>query len=226
MLLVLAVFPGVTAGLSPLYTVRRFVPVVIPGLTCLAAGAAVIAAGWEAPGRRTARLALPRWVVITCGAAIVLALAALLAKGAPLRALREFDGGAALVDRLAASIPEDALVMFASPLSGSHAARAAAPLWTRHGLATAVLTYPAPSPAALEHALRAWTDQTRGPVYFVGDELGPWPGADRWSAVELESTAWVAPAPASRSALPPGPGSVGLEYTLFRLEPGSDEDVR
>jgi hypothetical protein len=89
-----------------------------------------------------------------------------------------------------------------------------------------VLTYPEPSPDELARAVEAWTADMGGPVFYVADELGPWPGAAGWSAAEVDRTAWVAPAPASRSALPPRPGNVGLEYMLLRIERGSDQDAR
>jgi hypothetical protein len=222
----LVLVPGVTAGLSPLYTARRFVPLVIPGLAVLAAGAATAVVGWVSPAGRRLDTATSRWTALASGALIALALAALWVKSAPLRTLREFEGGRVIIDSLARRIPDDALVLFPSPLTGSRAGRLAAPLWTVHGRTTAVLDSSSPSSTELAAALDAWTDSGGGPVYFVGDDLGEWPLEEHWEATLVEREQWVAPIPAQSPELPPGPGTIGVELVLARVESAGAADGR
>lgn len=205
--LALLLLPGITTSVSPLYTARRFVPLVLPGLTILAAGAAVSTAR---RGGRTAFLA---------GAGVVLAVAALYASSRPLRMLRDFDGGVGVLSRVASHVEPDALILFPSPLNGSQSARAAAPLWTRHQLNTAVLRAPFVPPEELAAALAGWREARGTPIYFIGDELGEPPEIPGWKAEEVADEEWLAPLLSTQPTMPPGPDQLGLMFRIVRFAP-------
>lgn len=141
---------------------RRLVTIVLPLVALLAARAAA-----GLPGRGSAwRTQVARFCVVVGVGLGILGLAP--TAGRSLQA-----GGAELADRIAAALPEDALVVVAQPLDWTHVAAA---LWLEHGRTTLVVRehpdFDASLGALLERDSRRHFALS-GAVVEVGDDVDP-----------------------------------------------------
>ncbi len=176
------------------WAIRRFLPVVIPGLT-IAAAAAI------------ARLAETRRRALGGLVAIVVALGIVALEVRPILAVRSlpyFAGSFGSVGELAKRFPPDAVVVFDSSFADL---QFQVPLWLAHGRETMMVSGDGPFWHETMRSLLA--GQRR--VYWVDNVYAPVPGAPGLSVRP------VAPDLEFRVPLPDGPADVPPGRTVNRL---------
>jgi hypothetical protein len=245
----LLVDPVVTRSLSSLYTARRLVPVVLPLVAALAAIATVHAAAAlrarhlrermieQDTGNPSSEPVAGGTPVESLGLTPTTAVGALLLAGAfglfwfglaaasehvSSEKSRDFAGGAAMAQRLAAyGDPRDVL-LFASTLDGTHSGQLAAAVWTLEDRPTAVLGPPEPDGAAVAAAVDAWGAQGRR-VYYIDDGRKPAPEFPGYVASEVGTESLVTQVLAPSPELPPRFAPLALDFRVMVLEPSGTE---
>jgi hypothetical protein len=204
--------PLVTQTLSPLYTARRFVPLVVPLVAVLGAALAgrVIA---ERPGDRR------RAVLVAAG--LLLVLAGQWWAAAPLATGRDLSGGPAVAARIAAHTEPGAVLLFPSTLGGDTAGNMAGALWTLEGRETAVIGAPGADPERLLAAIEAWRAAGRS-VYLVTDRRDPGTAPTGYELLLVGEESWVTTAPAPMPDLPPERVPVDFAVHVFAIAPTED----
>jgi len=220
----LLVDPVVSRGLSSLYTARRFVPVTLPLVALFAAFAAaqVLSTGtWRGgAGRRRGSGTKSRLEMVFASIACLLVLAGSWSAASPFAGARgrDFAGGPAVAERLAAYGGARDVWLFASTLDGTHAGRMAAALWGLYRRPTAVVGSPSPEPADVVAAIAAWRSQGRR-VFYIDDGSRPppeWPG---WTMAELGRESIVTYALAPAPELPPRLAPLPLDFRVLEVSP-------
>lgn len=136
---------------------------------------------------------------------------------------RDFAGGAAMAQRLAAyGEPRDVL-LFASTLDGTHSGRLAAAVWTLEDRPTAVIGPPEPEGAAVAAAVDAWRAQGRR-VFYVDDGHKPAIEIPGYSASEVGTESLVTQVLAPSPELPPRFAPLALDFRVMALEPDNSAD--
>jgi hypothetical protein len=154
-LLIEAVDQLVSARVTPeqIWASRRLVTVVLPVVALAAARAAAGAAGIR-----------PDWRILAARGLVVAGVLYGIVGLAPAAGRALQAGGAQFASRIAAKVPEDALVVVADPLDWTHLAAA---LWLEHGRTSVVIrdhpTFPA--------AFRALLEKEPRPLYLVAGEV-------------------------------------------------------
>lgn len=195
--------PAVSTNLSPLYTVRRLVPVVVPCVAMLAAYAihsGFLAVRARAIGRSAAIVAVALLVFTYVDAA------------RPLIAERELAGSSAFVDQLAERFDPTAVVLFESVDRGSHVGRFAAPLWAEHQVAALQLGTSRPPQAETASAIAHWQAAGRQ-VYYVTQGPPPPPDDGAWRLIAREE--WAGRSVAATAAFPPETWILPITFNIY-----------
>jgi hypothetical protein len=206
--------PMITQTISPVYSVRRQVPLVLP-LLLLFAAHALVGDHWV---RRRLPLTTRGVAAIRVSLGLVL-VAGLLAVGRPLRGWRDMAGAGQVVRSIAQAAGPDDILLFENP-SGSNSAHFAAPTWTL-GQRLA-LSFPGglPPAARLEPLLEAWRAEGRR-VYLVTDRR---PGSTPLRSFELRQVGrhdWIGLTLASEAALPPATQYIEVALYVYEIEPAA-----
>jgi hypothetical protein len=150
---------------------------------------------------------------------LVLALAGSWQAAEPVRDLRDFSGGAVLLDRIARHIEVDGVVVLPSVLDGSNSGRLAAPLWASRGISAAVLDLTTPDERALKPLFDAWSKRGHGIYYVLQNGADP-PDVAGYHAELLGEEGWISRALAPVSLLPAHGTEVSLELDIYRYNTG------
>jgi len=223
------VAPMVTQSVSPLYAVRRQVPVVIPTLWVLAAYA--LAGGlftWVhhrrgcpflGPFRGTsAGWAKALLILAEIAAALGLLLVVVIHLVQVDRRLpeRELAGSSAFVADLATRFRSNDVVLFEGVERGGHVGRFAAPLWARHGVQALVLAAVPPPVDRLTAAVELWEQQGRNVFLVSLSDPPPFTlQRHRWELVDRLT--WVGPMAAATERFPPESKLLRVPFYIYRV---------
>ncbi len=219
--------PAVTTSISPLYTVRRLVPVALPLVAALAGVAGAWTAARIGRGQRADETDRPAKVgsgppkagllrVVAAGLAL-LALAGVSQAAAPWRSGQAFAGGETLAERLAAYGSARDVMLFPSTLNDEEAGRMAAPVWNLTGRPSAVLARPYAEAPQLASLFAEWSAEGRS-VYFVSGGSDP-PEVPGYAFYEVGREGLVTYVPAPVQELPPTWAAKELSLAVYEYSP-------
>ena len=227
--------PTISTGVSPLYTIRRQVPVVIPVFVLLASYA--LLGDWRPATdflRRSPRIARNHsatdvaslrqryrlsLVPFVQGLAILVLVAGLVQIARPYLRYREMRGTVAFVEHLADQFPPETLALFEAVSVDSHVGRFAAPLWAMHGIDTLVLSSRA-VPEEMDQALAHWASRYRA-MYWVSTSPHPPVMVSGYRFDLVGDELWESSAIAPDPRYPPQIEYLEVPFYIYRIMPQS-----